>query len=84
MSKSDIEKVISEYLKKGSQNQQIIDFFESRNWVFGFDRHLNRYRARYPQEDKRPAFLGGNQTYIYVNDEKVFVRTEVEKVYNAL
>lgn len=84
MSKADIEKVISENLKQGSQNLQIIDFFESQNWVFGFDRHLNRYQARDPEDDKRPAFLGGHQIYIYVNDEKEFVRAEVEKVYNAL
>ena len=84
MSKSDIESIISENLKQGSQNQQILDFLESQNWIFGFDHHLNRYQARDPKEDESPAFLGGHQIYIYVNDKSEFVRAEVEKVYNAL
>jgi len=34
--------------------------------------------------DENPAFLGGHQIYIYVNDKNEFVRAEVKKVYNAL
>lgn len=84
MSKADIEKVISENLKPGNENQKIIEFFESQSWVFGFDRHQSRYQARNPEEDGRSGFLGGYQIYIYVNDNKEFVRAEVEKVFNAI
>lgn len=84
MSKSDIEKVISENLKQGSSEQEIVNFFESQGWNYGFNRHVGRFLASNPKEDTLPDIYGRNQIYIYVNDEKEFVRAEVEKVFNGL
>lgn len=84
MSKSDIEKVISENLKQGSSEKEIVSFFESQGWSYGFNRHVGRFFASNPKEDKLPDIYGRNQIYIYVNDEKDFVRAEVEKVFNGL
>ncbi len=84
MSKADIEKIISENLKPGAENQKIIDFLENQNWVYDFDRYVGRYQARNPDEDDLPQVRGRNQIYIYVNDKKEFVRAEIEKVFNSL
>ena len=70
MSKSSIENIISENLKQGSQNQQIIDFFENQNWLYSFDDHRSRYQVRDPEEDKGLGFFVGHQIYIYVDDKK--------------
>jgi len=84
MSKKELENLISEHLKPGSTNQEIIAFFEMQKWLYSFDRFSNRYQARDPKEDRLPEFLGGHQIYIYVDDEKNFIRAEVDKVFNSI
>jgi len=84
MSKEEIENLISQNLKLGSTNKEIITFFKNQDWVYGFNRHLNRYRARDPEEDTLPEYLGRHRIYIYVDDEKKFIRAEVEKLFNFI
>jgi len=84
VAKNEIEKVIQNSLSSGTDNNEIINFLERENWIYDFDRHSNRYQARNPEEDKLPEVWGRNQIYIYVNEDKEFVHTEVVTVYNGL
>ena len=84
MTKNEIEEAIAKDLSPGSDNQKIIKLFERYNWIYDFNRHIGRYQARNPEEDKLPEVIGRNQIYIYVNEEKEFVRAEVEKVFKGL
>lgn len=84
MSKNEIEKVIHENLKQGSSEKEIITFFEVQGWNYGFNRHFGRFLASNPEENDLLGIYGRNQIYIYVDDQRRFVRVEVEKVFNSL
>ena len=84
MSKNELEKLINENLQLGSSNEQILRFLNRCGWMYDFDRHAQRYQARDPAEDKLPDIYGGYQIYIYVDEEKRFVKAKVEKVFNSL
>lgn len=84
MSKDEIDNIVARHLQVGSSEQELIEFFEHRRWLYSFDRHLNRYQARNPAEDRLPESLGRNQVYIYLDAQRTFVRAEIEKVFNSM
>lgn len=84
MSAQEIEDLVATRLDDGSSSREIEIFFNEEGWIYGFDRHQSRYQARDPNEDKLPEFLGRHQILVYVDDQRRFIRVEVEKMYNSL
>lgn len=84
MSKKELESLIFESLSPGSSDNEIRTFFDRHNWIYTYDRHSQRYQARDPAEDDGPTTDQGHQIYVYVDDEKQFVRAEVIVVFTAL
>ncbi|MEX1221640.1 MAG: hypothetical protein WEA82_05965 [Idiomarina sp.] len=54
MSAQEIENLVAAKLDKKSSAMEIEKFFDDRGWIYGFDRHQNRYQARNPDEVVRP------------------------------
>lgn len=72
---------IEQHLEKGDSEDKVIEFLESRDWPYSYDRFKNTYQTRDPSEDGQ---LSGNQVYLYLDDAKNFLRVEVEVWTNAL
>jgi len=84
LSTSELELIISKNLKAGDSQELIISLFENEKWDYSFDKYARRWEAVNPEEKKLPSFYARNGIYIYINQDKEFLRFEVEPHYSGL
>ena len=83
MSAKELESLINKNLDISNGYQEIESFFDGQGWIYDYDRHTGRYQARDPVEDQLSESVGRHQIYVYVDDQKNFVRAEVVKMHKA-
>jgi hypothetical protein len=76
--KSEAERakqIITSELRAGSSESEIVDFFRRHRWPFDFDDFDNRFRSdMYRAPEKTHTVM----VYVYVNERREFVRSDVE------
>lgn len=82
-SSDNIRQLLKSNLTVESNNQEIVKFMKSLEWVYDFNQYSNRFEAGDPKEDKYPRIFGRNQIYIYVDEQGYFVRAEVVKHFGS-
>lgn len=70
-------RAIATELEAGSSEAHIREFFKRHQWDFGFDEYQSRFSARVYRSSERTQ----TNVYIYVNQNKEFVRSDVQVHY---
>jgi hypothetical protein len=69
------KRVIASELRTGSSESEIVEFFRRHRWPFDFDSFEQRFRSDvYRAPEKTHTVM----VYVYVNEKREFVRSDVE------
>jgi hypothetical protein len=78
----EVRQHIDANLKPGDPESKVVAFLKQSGWLFGWDRFNRRYQATYGKTSKNIIGVErGIGIYIYLNDDRSYLRAEVENVY---
>ena len=74
----EVESEINKVLSPGDSAEAIEAFFAKKGWSLSYDQYQNRYQStiRHPESNYHAISI-----YLYVDDEKCFLRVEAKNTY---
>jgi hypothetical protein len=81
MSTSEIENLIQQRIEIGDDKKIVEGFLKSQNWNYTYDNDLRRFQARNMSEDELPDIVGRNIIYVHMDEQHVFEKFEVVRVF---
>ncbi len=84
MTKEEVAELINNELSAGTHADQIEQFFKRNEWVFSYDWIRQRYQGIIRDVSANPTVDHAIVIYIYVDESKRFVRSEVRDSFTAM
>lgn len=84
MTKEKVEEMIKRELRVGSSTEDIEAFYKKNNISYSYDNFAKRYQSTIRNIPTMPWLDKSIGIYIYVDDEKKFLKAEVDYSYTFL